>query len=151
MPVDYRRSMSRLRKLKAFAKQIYNYLTDEVARDPMWAIVAGIRLSNERNFKNMVASVRHIEFFLAGREQEFSHLFGQIGLTREGKATVAKRIVFSAALSHAMHNIFGRWLDEVVRILTDVVLDTETSVDQVKHARRAVTRRRRVRTEAPKS
>jgi hypothetical protein len=39
-----------------------------------------------------------------------------------------------------MHDIFGRWLDDVVRILTNVALDTETSIDQVKHARKDTAR-----------
>ena len=66
------------------------------------------------------------------------------------KAAAAQRVVFSAALSKAMHDLFGRWLDDVVRILTNVALETETSVDQVKHARKG-TARRRGRTEAPKN
>jgi hypothetical protein len=55
--------------------------------------------------------------------------------------------VFSAALSKAMHDIFGKWFDEVVRILTEIALETDTTADQVKHARNAARRRRR--TEAP--
>jgi hypothetical protein len=150
MPVDYQRSVKRLKELKGFADQLHKYLKDEVARDPIWAIVAGSRLSNERNFKNMVASLEHIRLFLAGREEEFSHHFGQIGLTREVSAAAARRVVFSAALSEAMFDTFGRWLDEVVRILTDIALETETNVDQVRHARKG-TVRRRWRTEAPKN
>jgi hypothetical protein len=150
MPIDYGRSMRRLKELRGFADQLHKYLTDEVARDPMWAIVAGSQLSNERNFKNMVASLEHIRLFLTLREEEFSRHFDQIGLTREVSAAAARHVVFSAALSTAMHDIFGIWLDDVVRILTDVVLGKETSVDQVKHARRAVARRR-VRTQAPKT
>jgi hypothetical protein len=142
--------MSRLKELKGSADQLHKYLTDEVARDPMWAIVAGSQLSNERNFKNMVASLEHIRLFLAGREEEFFHHFGQIGLTREVSAAAARRVMFSAALSKTMHDIFGRWLDEAVRILTDVALETETNVDQVRHARKG-TARRRWRTEASKS
>ena len=49
-----------------------------------------------------------------------------------------------------MHDIFGTWLDDVVRILTNVALDTETTLDQVKHARKN-TARRRGRTEAGKN
>jgi hypothetical protein len=138
------------KQLQGFADQLYKYLTDEVARDPIWAIVAGSHISNERNLNNMVASLRQIRLFLAAREEEFSHHLGQIGLSREVSAAAGRRVVFSAALSTAMHDIFGLWLDDVVRILSDVVLDTETSVDQVKYARRAVTRRR-VRTEARKN
>jgi hypothetical protein len=150
MPVDYRRSMKRLKELEGFADQLHKYLTDEVARDPMWAIVAGSQLSNERNFKNMVASLEHIRLFLARREEEFSHHFGQIGLTREVSTAAARRVVFSAALSKAMFDIFGRWLDEAVGILTDVALETETNVDQVRHARKG-TARHRWRTEPPKN
>jgi hypothetical protein len=147
VPLDYRRSLERLSQLKDFSDQLYVYFTDEIRRDPLWAIIAGSHLSNERNFKGMVASLRHIRLFLAGREEEFSHLFGQVGLSREIKATGAQRVVFSAALSKAMHDIFGTWLDDVVRILTNVALDTETTLDQVKHARKN-TARRRGRTEA---
>jgi hypothetical protein len=147
MPVDYRRSMKHLKELKGFADQLYVYFTDGIARDPLWMIIAGDRLSNERNFRDMVVSLERIRLFLAGREQQFSHVFGQIGLTREIKAPVAQRAVFTAALSNAMHSIFGKWLDEVVRILTDVALGTETNIDQVKHARKN-TARRRGRTEA---
>jgi hypothetical protein len=92
MPVDYRRSMKRLKELKGFADQLYVYFKDEIARDPMWAIVAGSRLSNERNFRDMVSSLEHIRLFLTGREDEFSHIFAQVGLTRETKATVAQRV-----------------------------------------------------------
>jgi hypothetical protein len=49
-----------------------------------------------------------------------------------------------------MFDIFGRWLDEAVGILTDVALETETNVDQVRHARKG-TARRRWRTEPPKN
>jgi hypothetical protein len=135
VPLDYRRSLERLSQLKDFADQLYVYFTDEIRRDPLWAIIAGSHLSNERDFKDMVTSLRHIRLFLAGREEEFSHLFGQVGLSREIKAAGAQRVVFSAALSKAMHDIFGTWLDDVVRILTNVALDTETTLDQVKHAR----------------
>jgi hypothetical protein len=147
MPVDYRRSVKHLKELKGFADQLYVYFTDGIARDPLWMIIAGDRLSNERNFRDMIVSLERIRLFLAGREQQFSHVFGQIGLTREIKAPVAQRAVFTAALSNAMHRIFGKWLDEVVRILTDVALGTETNIDQVKHARKN-TARRRGRTEA---
>jgi hypothetical protein len=109
-------------------------------------IVAGSRLSNERNFRDMVVSLGRIRLFLAGREEQFSHIFGQIGLTREIKAPVAQRAVFTAALSNAMNDIFDEWLDEVVRILTEVALGVETNIDQVKHARKN-TARRRGRTE----
>jgi hypothetical protein len=147
MPVDYRRSMKHLKELKGFADQLYAYFTDRIARDPLWMIVAGSRLSNERNFRDMVVSLERIRLFLAGREEQFSHIFGQMGLTREIKAPVAQRVVFNAALSNAMHNIFGEWLDEVVCILTEVALGMETNIDQVEHARKN-TARRRGRTEA---
>ena len=120
MPVDYRRSMKHLKELKGFADQLYVYFTDDIARDPLWMIIAGSRLSNERNFRDMVVSLERIRLFLAGREEQFSHIFGQMGLTREIKAPVAQRAVFTAALSNAMHSIFGRWLDEVVLVLTEV-------------------------------
>src|SRR5262249_239768 len=96
VPIDYRRSVSRLKELRGSADQLYKYFTDEVARDPIWAIVAGSHISNERNFKNMVASLRHMRLFLAAREEEFSHLFGQIGLSREVHAAAARRGAFSA-------------------------------------------------------
>jgi hypothetical protein len=80
MPVDYRRSMKRLKELKGFADQLYVYFKDEIARDPMWAIVAGSRLGNERNFRDMVSSLEHIRLFLTGREDEFSHIFAQVAL-----------------------------------------------------------------------
>jgi hypothetical protein len=150
VPVDYRRTLKRLSQLKEFAEQLYTFFTDDIARDPAWMIIAGSRLTNERDFKATVASLRHIQLFLTSREEEFSHIFGHIGLTREIKAAAAQRVVFSAALSKAMHDIFGRWLDEVVCILTNVALDTETSINQVKHARKG-TARRRGRTEAPKT
>jgi hypothetical protein len=146
MPVDYQRSMKHLKELKGFADQLYVYFTDGIARDPLWMIVAGSRLSNERNFRDMVVSLGRIRLFLAGREEQFSHIFGQIGLTREIKAPVAQRAVFTAALSNAMNDIFDEWLDEVVRILTEVALGVETNIDQVKHARKN-TARRRGRTE----
>jgi hypothetical protein len=150
MPVDYRRSMKRLKELKGFADQLYVYFKDEIARDPMWAIVAGSRLSNERNFTDMVSSLEHIRLFLTGREDEFSHIFAQVGLTRETRATVAQRVVFSIALNDAMKNIFGKWLDDVVAALTELAFQTEVTIDQIKHARRAATRRR-ARTEASKN
>jgi hypothetical protein len=150
MPVDYGRSMSRLNELRGSADELYKYLTDEVARDPMWAIVAGSRISNERNFKNMVASLEHIRLFLAGREEEFSHHFGQIGLTREVSAAAAERAVFSATLSNTMQNIFGKWFDEIVAAFTEITFETEVTIDQIKSARRAAVRRR-VRTEASKN
>jgi len=147
MPVDYRRTMKHLKELKGFADELYVYFTDGIPRDPLWMIIAGSRLSNERNFRDMVVSLERIRSFLAGREEQLSHIFGQIGLTREIKAPVAQRAVFTAALSNAMHNIFGEWLDDVVRILTEVALGAETSIDQVAHARKN-TARRRGRTEA---
>jgi hypothetical protein len=150
MPVDYRRSLKRLQELTGFADRLYVYFTDEIARDPMWVIIAGSRLSNERNFRTIVASLEHTRLFLAGRKEEFSHIFGQMGLTRELNAAAAARVVFSAALSKAMHDIFGVWHDDVVRILTDIALKTETNVEQVKHARKS-TARRRGRTQAPKT
>jgi hypothetical protein len=150
MPADYQRSMKRLKELKGFADQLYVYFTDGIARDPLWMIIAGSRLNNERNLKDMVVSLERIRLFLAGREEQFSHIFGQIGLTREIKAPVAQRAVFTAALSNAMHNIFGEWLDEVVLILTEVALGVETNIDQVKHARKN-TARRRGRTGASKN
>jgi hypothetical protein len=150
VPIDYQRSITRLQELKGFADQLHNYLTDEVARDPIWTIVAGNRLDHERNLKNMVLSLEHIRLFLAGREEEFSHLFSQIGLSREDKTAVAPRVVFSAALSQVIHDIFGSWLDDVVRILTDVAFNTETNIDQVKRARKN-TARRRGRTQGPKN
>jgi hypothetical protein len=149
MPIDFRRSMKRLKELKVFADQLYAYFTNEIARDPMWTIVAASRLSNERNLKPMVASLEHIRLFLIGREEEFSHIFSQIGLTREIQTTVAQRVVFSSALSNAMYKIFGKWLDEVVCILINIALDTETDAEQVRHARKNAARRRG-RTEAPK-
>jgi hypothetical protein len=147
MPVDYRQSMKHLKELKGFADQLYVYFTDGIARDPLWTIIAGSRLSNERNFRDMVVSLERIGLFLAGREEQFSHIFGQIGLTREIKAPVAQRAVFTAVLSNTMHNIFGKWLDEVVRILTEMALGMKTNIDQVQHARKN-TARRRGRTEA---
>jgi hypothetical protein len=144
MPVDYRQSMKHLKELKGFADQLYVYFTDGIARDPLWTIIAG---SNERNFRDMVVSLERIGLFLAGREEQFSHIFGQIGLTREIKAPVAQRAVFTAVLSNTMHNIFGKWLDEVVRILTEMALGMKTNIDQVQHARKN-TARRRGRTEA---
>jgi len=142
VPVDYRRSLKRLSQLKDFAGQLYTFFADDIVSDPVWMIIAGSRLTNERDFEATVASLWHIQLFLTGREQEFSHIFGQIGLTREVKVAAAQRVVFSAALSKAMHDLFGRWLDDVVRILTNVALETETSVDQVKHARKGTARRR---------
>jgi hypothetical protein len=71
MPVDYQRSMSRIKELKSSADELYKYFTGEVARDPIWVIIAGSRVSNERDFKNMVASLEHIRLFLTGREEEF--------------------------------------------------------------------------------
>jgi hypothetical protein len=142
MPLDYRRSMKHLKELKGSADQLYVYFTDGIPRDPLWTIIAGSRLSNERNFRDMVVSLERIRLFLAGREEQFSHIFGQIGLTREIKAPVAPRAVFTAALSNAMHNVFGTWLDDVVRILTEVALGVETNIDQVKHARKSTARRR---------
>jgi hypothetical protein len=150
VPVDYRITLRRLSQLKEFADQLYTFFTDDIVRDPAWMIVAGSRLTNERGFKATVASLRHIQLFLTSREEEFSHIFGHIGLSREINAAVAQRVAFSAALSKAMHDIFGRWLDDVVRILTNVALETETSIDQVKHARKD-TARRRGRTEASKT
>jgi hypothetical protein len=150
LPVDYRRSMKRLTELKGFADQLYMYFTDEVARDPIWAIVAGSRLSNERNFKNMVGSLGHTRLFLAGRLEELSQIFDQMGLTREINASAAQRLVLSIALSDAMKNIFGKWLDDVVAAFTELAFHTEVTIDQIKHARRAAARRR-VRTEAPKN
>jgi len=147
MPDDYRRSMKRLKELKGFADQLYVYFADRIARDPLWMIIAGSRLNNERHFRDMVVSLERIRLFLATREEQFSHMFDQIGLTRESKAPVAPRAVFTSALSDAIQNIFGKWLDEVVRILTEVALDMETNIDQVKHARKN-TARRRGRTEA---
>lgn len=148
MPTDYQRSIKRLNELKDFADQLYMYFTDGIARDPLWTIIAGSRLSNERDFRRMIASLRQIQLFLAVREEEFSHIFGQIGLTREINAAAAQRVVFSTSLSKAMHDIFGKWFDEVVRILTDIALETDTTIDQVKHARK-IAARRRGRTEAP--
>jgi hypothetical protein len=58
--------------------------------------------------------------------------------------------MFSGALSDAMNDIFGTWLDDVVAAFTEVAFETEVTADQIKHARRAASRRR-VRTEAPKS
>jgi hypothetical protein len=87
---------------------------------------------------------------MTSREEDFSHIFGQLGLTREVSAAAARRVVFSAALSEAIYDIVGRWLDDVVRIFTDVALETETNLDQVRRARKG-TARRRWRTEAPKS
>jgi hypothetical protein len=142
MPVDYRRSMKHLKELRGFTDQLYVYFTDGIARDPLWMIIAGSRLSNERNFRDIVVSLEGIRSFLAGREEQFSHIFDQIGLTREIKVPVAQRAVFTAALSNAMHNIFGEWLDDVVRILTEVALGVETSIDQVAHARKNAARRR---------
>jgi hypothetical protein len=49
-----------------------------------------------------------------------------------------------------MYDIFGRWLDDVVRIMTEIALETETNIDQVRHARKGVARRR-WRTEAPEN
>jgi hypothetical protein len=149
LPVNYRQSLKRLRELKGFADQLHVYFTDEIARDPLWTIIAGSHLTNERDFKGMVASLEQMRLFLTGREEEFSHIFAQIGLTREVKANVGQRVVFTAALSKAMRDIFGRWLDDVVRVLTDVALETETSLDQVKHARKSTIRRGR--TEAAKN
>ncbi len=143
MPDDYQRSVKRLKQLREFADQLYVYFTDDIALDPLWATMAGSRLSIERNFKAMVSSLRHIQLFLAGREEEFSQVFGQIGLTREIRTDVAQRVAFSAELSKAMHGIFNKWLDDVVRILTNVSLETETTIDQVKHARKNAVRRGR--------
>jgi len=150
MPIDYRLSMKRLKELKGFADQLYMYFTDDIARDPLWTIIAGSGLTNERNFQDMVVFLEWIRLFLAAREGEFAHIFDQIGLTREVKAPVARRGVFAAALSKAMHNIFGKWFDDVVVISTDVALGTQTSIDQVKHARKSAARRRG-RTEASKN
>ena len=149
IPVDYRLSLERLKELKGCADQLHGYFTDEIERDPTWKILAGITLSVERSLKDMVASLEHIRLFLTGRVQEFSDIFDQIGLTREVKSPAAAHVVFSAAMSDAMNSIFGKWLDEVVAAFTEVAFETEVTIDQIKHARRA-TARRRVRTEAPK-
>jgi hypothetical protein len=150
VPDDYRWSVERLRELRGCADKLYLYFKDEIARDPTWAIVAESRVSNERDFRNMVASLEHIRLFLMGREEEFSHMFDQMGLTREINSSAAQRVVFSTALSAAMKNIFGKWLDDVVAALTELAFQTEVTIDQIKHARRAAARRR-VRTEAPKN
>jgi hypothetical protein len=147
IPIDYQLSLKRLKELRGFADQLYVYFKDEIARDPMWAIAAGSRLSHERDFTGMIASLEHVRLFLTSREDEFQHVFGQMGLTREIKATIASRVVFSAAMSKTMQTIFGKWLDDVVRVLTDVAFGTATTIDQVKSARKN-TKRRTGRTEA---
>src|SRR5262249_29866229 len=78
MPDDYRRSMKRLKELKGFADQLYVYFADRIARDPLWMIIAGSRLNNERHFRDMVVSLERIRLFLATREEQFSHMFDQI-------------------------------------------------------------------------
>jgi hypothetical protein len=150
LPDDYRRSMDRLRELTGFADQLTGYFTDEIVRDPTWKIVTRSRLSDLPDFRVTMVPLKRIRTLLQDLADEFSDNFAQVGLTRETKTTVAQRVVFSAAMSDAMRAIFGKWLDDAVRLLTDAALETETSVEQVRHARKN-TARRRWRTQASKS
>jgi hypothetical protein len=149
VPDDYRSSIERLKELKGFADELYIFFTKEVPRDPSWMILAGSRSGIERSLNRMIASLGHIQLFLDGRIKQFSEIFNQIGLTRETKADAAQRVVFSATLSNAMHNIFGIWLDNVVVAFTEIAFGIEVTVDQIKSARRTAAQRR-VRTEASK-
>jgi hypothetical protein len=69
VPVDYRRTLKRLSHLKECADQLYTFFTDEIVRDPAWMIVAGSRLTNERDLKATVASLRHIQLLLTAAKK----------------------------------------------------------------------------------
>jgi superfamily II DNA/RNA helicase len=118
-------------------------------RDPTWKIVTESRLSDLPDFRVTIVPLKRIRTFLQDLAEEFSNNFAQVGLTRETKTTVAQRVVFSATLSEAIHDIFGKWLDDVVAAFTEVAFDIEVTVDQIKSARRNAAQRR-VRTEASK-
>jgi hypothetical protein len=150
LPGDYRRSMDRLIELTGFSDQLTRYFADEIMRDPTWKIVTESSLSDLPDFQVMIVPLKRIRTFLQERAEEFSNNFAQVGLTRETKTTVAQRVVFSVAMSDAMHSMFGTWLDDAVCLLTNVALETETTLDQVQHARKNAARRRG-RTEPPKN
>jgi len=137
--------MKHLKELKSCADQLHKYFSDTVNRDPTWKIVAGSYLTNTRRFNREKYSLRRIQLYLTTRMAESSQIFNQLGLTREIKTAIAPRVVFTAAMSEAMRNIFGRPLDDVVCNLAQVVFESENvTVDQVKKARKTAERRRGV-------
>jgi hypothetical protein len=140
---DYQRDVRRLGELKSFADQLQAYFSGKNRRDPMWKIVAHAPSIEPLDFGNVRATLRRISTFLDNRIDDSRTAFTEIGLTRERGAEHARRVVFTAALSSSMRNIFGRPLDGIVKTLTDVALDTETTLDQVKHARVNAARRKR--------
>jgi len=165
---DYYQNMDGLKKLKNCADQLYEYFTDTVERDPDWKIVAGAaelwshaverdpdRKSVARGYLNatprfksrMIQPLRRIQLFLTNRMAKFAYIIDQIDLTREIKAPVAKRVIFTMAMSNSMQSIFGRgrWLDDAVALLTEVAFEKVIESEKVKRARKDATSRRKKR------
>jgi hypothetical protein len=60
----------------------------------------------------------------------------QLGLSREYRTLEGQRSTFMSHLSQRMSAIFDKPLNEEVRILTEIVLDCQATLDQVRSARR---------------
>ena len=67
-------------------------------------------------------------------KRDLSH--AQYGLSRQYHTFEGQRSTFMSHLSRRIAEIFNEPLDDVVRVLTEIVLDCEATIDQVKGARR---------------
>jgi hypothetical protein len=165
---EYRKNIERLKELKSFADQLHEYFTDTIERDPDWKIVAGDAklwspaverdpdwkmvagnyLNATPRFKSrMIQPLRRIQLFLTNRMAKFANIFDQVDLTREINTPVAKRVIFTMAMSNSMQNIFGRGrgLDDLVALLTEVAFECVIDSEKVKRARKDAAARRKKR------
>jgi hypothetical protein len=149
---DYQRNIDRLREVQDLADQLEAYFAsgaeqaergDAISRDPMWKIFASASLRDPPDFVGFRTTLSRIKGFLSERADEFSKAFDELNLSRKNKSASSARVAFTAAMSVAMCDIFGRPLDDVVRQLTDVIFSDEVTVDQVKEARKSAAERRR--------
>jgi hypothetical protein len=148
---DYRGSLKQLEGLKAAAAQLIEYFSDGIKREPLSMVVSRADdLIGETDHHKMIASLVRIEKFFKRRIESLSTAHNEMGLSREMKTKRAQYVAFTAALSESMLKIFGKPLDGAVQLLTEVALEGELTIDQVKHARRSVARRRG-RTRAAKN
>jgi hypothetical protein len=87
------------------------------------------------------------------KQKQDDQMLVEMALLREvhhGRATLlrrqiatAPRIYFSAFLSDTFDALFGQPFDEIVKYLTEVAFNTETSIDAIRGARKSSTRQAR--------
>jgi hypothetical protein len=82
-------------------------------------------------------------------ELDVTTLTAMHGLTREYRSLAGQRATFMARLSKSIVDIFGKPLDGPVALITEIVLETEATIGQVRGARRQGERFAKVRSVRP--